>query len=211
MIPERIHVRRQRDEVADPQDKLVVSSGLMFVVGDTPPTGSLSLWGRVQHLGYREQNLGNEPWGLMGTMGATGPGVIVYGEGAEHAYYYTGMGAPRTVENPIFVNNVVMVGFGSLQRRVDRVAKTIADRLSVMKIMRQVLLDEEDTGTIWVVVSAPRFDVDAVDPVYQTAVEALAGVNPPTPDFRVVNIQELSERRPLSRVIPETARTLWKR
>ena len=91
------------------------------------------------------------------------------------------------------------------------VAEHYVEIVNKVPEVREIWLsvDAEDT-TIWTIISAPRLDKASRTRIYETQIEILRMPDRPLVDFRLINLNELSEPD-LEFVLPVGSRNIWTR
>jgi hypothetical protein len=78
-------------------------------------------------------------------------------------------------------------------------------------IVQEVRYYQGEEGVIvWTVISAPPFEDDVRDPLYDAQINVLRKLDKPIIDFRVVNLEEFPKGA-IDRIIPPYSETIWKR
>jgi hypothetical protein len=84
-------------------------------------------------------------------------------------------------------------------------------RMKKIDIVQEVRCVEDKGGiTIWTIISAPPFEYDLRDPIYDAQIEVFQRLDRPVVDFRVLNVREYPEDS-LTKVVPTNVQSMWKR
>ena len=97
------------------------------------------------------------------------------------------------------------------QAESDRLCKLYVDDVRRFDVVREVRVHEgEDSIAIWTLISAPPFEDELREPIYDAQINVLLEATKANIDFRVVNLEEYPVEA-LDGVIPTESKLIWNR